>query len=182
MSVELRQLKDAVTGQPFVPVTHWDAVGNKPNIDGSLNSINASLNALDTSIKNIGIPIKSITGETGLTEYANSEFVAVSVSEPDENGNVNVDASVKAVTLANASNGHNGLAIAEDVYKELVDVEEVIATAQIQIANKIGLDSSLNLIWSEESGLSENITIKNAIENILSQISILNARIDSLQQ
>ena len=51
MSIELRQLKDAVTGQPFVPVTHWDAISNKPNIDGSLNSINASLNALDTSVK-----------------------------------------------------------------------------------------------------------------------------------
>lgn len=182
MSVELRQLKDAVTGQPFVPVTHWDAVSNKPNIDGSLNSINASLNTLDASIKNINIPIKSITGEAGLAEYANSEFVAVFVSDPDENGNVNIDASVKVVTLVDASNGHNGLAIVQDVYQELSNAEQVIATTQIQIANKMGLDSSLNLVWSTESGLTENITIKDVIENILSQISLLNARIDSLQQ
>lgn len=59
MSVELRQLKDVVTGQPFVPVTHWDAVSNKPNIDGSLNSINASLNALDASVKALDVSIKN---------------------------------------------------------------------------------------------------------------------------
>ncbi len=60
MSVELRQLKDAVTGQPFVPVTHWDAVSNKPNIDGSLNSINASLNALDASVNALDASIKAL--------------------------------------------------------------------------------------------------------------------------
>lgn len=179
MSVELRQLKDAVTGQPFVPITHWDAISNKPNIDGSLNSINASLNvldasvktldasvnALDASIKNINIPIKSITGETGLEEYANSEFVAVSVSEPDENGNVNIDASVKVVTLADASNGYNGLASSLDIYNNLSNAEEVIASVISKLNYTIGLDVSANLVWSEESGLTED-TIKEAIEYV----------------
>ena len=32
MSVEVRQLKDKKTEQPFVPLTHWDAVSNKPFI------------------------------------------------------------------------------------------------------------------------------------------------------
>lgn len=33
MPVEIRQLKDRETEEFFVPVTHWDAVSNKPNID-----------------------------------------------------------------------------------------------------------------------------------------------------
>jgi hypothetical protein len=32
MAVEIRQLKDKGTDEPFVPVTHWDAVSNKPDI------------------------------------------------------------------------------------------------------------------------------------------------------
>ena len=176
MSVELRQLKDAVTGLPFVPVTHWDAISNKPNIDGSLNSVNASLNALDASvkaldvsIKNIDIPIKSITSETGLTEYANSSFVAVSASQPDQNGNVNIDASVKVVTLADASNGYDGLASSSDIYNNLSNTEEVMATVISKLNYTIGLDASVNLVWSEESGLNED-TIKEAIEGIAESI------------
>ena len=59
--------------------------------------------------------------------------------------------------------------MAEDVYKELVDTEEVITTAQIRIANKVGLDSSFNLVWSEESGITEE-NIKDAVENIAENI------------
>lgn len=32
MSVEIRQLKDKNTNTVFVPVTHWDAVANKPDL------------------------------------------------------------------------------------------------------------------------------------------------------
>ena len=32
MAVEVRQLKDRGTGESFVPLTHWDAVSNKPNL------------------------------------------------------------------------------------------------------------------------------------------------------
>ena len=30
MNVEVKQLKDTQTGEVFVPLTHWDAVANKP--------------------------------------------------------------------------------------------------------------------------------------------------------
>ena len=83
------------------------------------------------------------------------------------------------ITLADASNGLTGLAIAQDVYKELVNNEEVIASAQIQIANKVGLDSSLNLVWSEESGITSN-NIKDTIENVNSSISNINSSISDL--
>ena len=32
MAVEIRQLKDKGTDEPFVPVTTWEAIGNKPNV------------------------------------------------------------------------------------------------------------------------------------------------------
>lgn len=32
MPVEVRQLQDRGTGESFVPVTHWDAVSNKPDV------------------------------------------------------------------------------------------------------------------------------------------------------
>lgn len=32
MPTIVKQLKDKGTGTPFVPVTHWDAISNKPDI------------------------------------------------------------------------------------------------------------------------------------------------------
>jgi hypothetical protein len=32
MAVEIRQLKDKGTDEPFVPVTAWEAIGNKPDV------------------------------------------------------------------------------------------------------------------------------------------------------
>lgn len=32
MAIEVRQLKDKGTGESFVPLTHWDAISNKPNV------------------------------------------------------------------------------------------------------------------------------------------------------
>jgi hypothetical protein len=51
-------------------------------------------------------------------------------------------------------------------YDEIIkDNEEVIATSITTMANTLGLNSSLNVEWSEESGLTED-TIKAAIEDI----------------
>lgn len=30
MNIEVKQLKDTQTGEVFVPLTHWDAIANKP--------------------------------------------------------------------------------------------------------------------------------------------------------
>ena len=32
MAVEIRQLKDKGTNEEFVPITHWNAVSNKPDL------------------------------------------------------------------------------------------------------------------------------------------------------
>ena len=126
---------------------------------------------VDTKIAGIGMTFDSST----------PSYISTSVIV--NNGQINSSVGVITASLADASNGSIGLAMAQDVYKELVDVEEVITTAQIQIANKVGLDSSLNLVWSEESGITEK-NIKEAVENILlninSSISGINSSISNI--
>ena len=39
MSVDIKQLKDHTTGLPFVPMTHWDAVANKPTIPSNTSDL-----------------------------------------------------------------------------------------------------------------------------------------------
>ena len=159
----------------------WELIGSTTiNLDDyyTKEEIDSSISVINSSIQNISINALNdslIVSNSSISFNSDTSYIHLSAGD----NKLLLNSSI--ITLADASNGLTGLAIAEDVYKELVDVEEVIATSQIQIANKVGLDSSLNLSWSEESGLSEE-TIKEDIENILSQISLLNARIDSLQQ
>ena len=160
----------------------WEMIGSTTiNLDDyyTKDEIDSSISIIDSSIKTISINALNdslIVNNSSILFNSDTNYIHLSASD----NNLSLNSCI--ITLSDASNGSTGLAIAQDVYKELVNVEEVIATSQIHIANKIGLDSSLNLSWGEESGLTENITIKDAIENILSQISILNARIDSLQK
>ena len=126
---------------------------------------------VDTKIAGIGMIFDSST----------PSYISTSVSV--NNGQITSSVGVITASLVDASNGSIGLAMAQDVYKELVDVEEVIASTQIQIANKVGLDSSFNLVWSEESGITEE-NIKDAVENILlninSSISDINSSISNI--
>lgn len=39
MAVKIKQLKDKGTGEIFVPVTHWDAVSNKPTIPSKTSDL-----------------------------------------------------------------------------------------------------------------------------------------------
>ena len=106
MSVELRQLKDAITKQPFVPVTHWDAVSNKPDIDGSINDINTRIDELNTGVR-------SVTGDGSISINPNDDYVAVSASS-DASGNITLNSSVQlanAITLSTGSSAQStGLA------------------------------------------------------------------------
>ena len=159
----------------------WELIGSTTiNLDDyyTKEEIDSSISVINSSIQNISINALNdslIVSNSSISFNSDTSYIHLSAGD----NKLLLNSSI--ITLADAPNGSAGLAIAQDVYNELTKVEEVTATSQIQIANKVGLDSSLNLSWSEESGLSEE-TIKEAIENILSQISLLNARIDSLQQ
>ena len=140
-----------------------------PDIDSIISNINSSITNINSSISNISINALNdslIVNNSSISFSSDTNYIYLSAS----NNNLAVNSSI--ITLTDASNGLTGLAIAQDIYKELVVAEDVIASAQIQMANNVGLDTSFNLVWSEESGLTEE-NIKEAIENILSQISML---------
>ena len=73
MSVEIRQLKDKGTGTPFVPITHWDAVGGKPNVATMSDVTNGLATKQDILTAGDYIEIDSagtinVTGITGAVE------------------------------------------------------------------------------------------------------------------
>lgn len=51
--------------------------------------------------------------------------------------------------------------------QRILELDDVIANAIVKINTALGLDSSFGLSWSQESGITEGTTIKNAIENII---------------
>ena len=56
MAVEIRQLKDKGTNTEFVPVTHWDAISNKPTIPSKTSDLaNDSGFITQSQIPNISI-------------------------------------------------------------------------------------------------------------------------------
>ena len=61
-------------------------------IDSSIDRLDASVSALETELAKH--TVKSIEGETGISERANDEYVAVSVTKDDE-GKVTLDSSVQ---------------------------------------------------------------------------------------
>lgn len=128
MSVELRQLKDAVTGLPFVPVTHWSAISNKPNIDGSLNSINASLNALDASLNTLDASVKALDAsvKTLDTSIKNDEFVVANAIYTIKN-TIGADDNLK-VHFKGTQHFQECNSLADAIYKidnELVPKDEL---------------------------------------------------------
>lgn len=63
------------------------------DIDASIDRLDASVNALETEVSTY--KVKTIEGETGISERANDEYVAVAAATPDTNGKVVLDASVQ---------------------------------------------------------------------------------------
>ena len=143
----------------------WEMIGStaidldnyytKDEVDASIQNI--SINALNDSL---------IVNNSSISFSSDTSYIYLSTSD----NKLLLNSSI--ITLADASNDSTGLAIAQDVYQKLSDVEEVVATSVITMANKIGLNSSLNLVWSEDSGLTEE-TIKDAVEDITESIQTL---------
>lgn len=56
MNVEIKQLKDTQTGEVFVPLTHWDAVANKPEDIAKESTLLTESQAIQDKIDNIKLP------------------------------------------------------------------------------------------------------------------------------
>lgn len=62
MNVEIKQLKDTQTGEVFVPLTHWDAVANKPENIAKETTSQEILNVISN------IPLSQIAKEDTVKE------------------------------------------------------------------------------------------------------------------
>ena len=100
-----------------------------------------------------------------------SAYIQTSVNI-DSTGRI-ISSSIGAITatLEDASNGSIGLAIAQDVYEKLIEVEEVIASATTRVAQTLGLEEDFSAEWSASSGIPATDTYKDAIERIQEELS-----------
>ncbi len=141
----------------------WEIIGStaidldnyytKDEVDASIQNI--SINALNNSI---------IVNDSSILVNSDTSYIQLSASDNKLLLNSNI------ITLADASNGLTGLAIAQDVYKELSDVEEVTAASITTMSDSLGLGESLNPNWSQGSGINEASTYREVIEELHDQV------------
>ena len=120
-------------------------------ISSNVPSDDSTLIILSTSDNNGSIFNSSI-------KIAGNNYVKITGSSD------NIIISASTATLVDASNGSTGLALVQDIYQNIVTVEKVTATAIATMAETLGMDSSLSVEWSEESGIPEGTDYKTAIE------------------
>lgn len=129
-----------------------------------------ALAAVDTTGKLVDAKaVKDLVSDVKVQATLNSSTpdYVVATASVDETGRIiSASVGVKTATLADASNGVVGLAIAKDVYDELTAVEETMATANIAMSDAIGLNSDFSITWSEGLGISPDASIVKAIEEV----------------
>ena len=124
---------------------------------GSLVDAKAVKDFIDTQAADIKV---QATLNSSTTEYVDAS------ASVDATGRIiSASVGVKTATLADASNGSTGLAMAEDVYNELTAVEQTVATAITTMSNTVGLNSDYSVTWSQASGIAAT-TIVKAIEEV----------------
>ena len=127
------------------------------NGDQSVKVSTLAFSDLETAIVNANSALQTVTASTSTGDY-------VTIEAAKNASTINVSVGVVTATLADASNGSIGLAMAEDVYAELTKVEEVMATSVTTMSDTLGLDSSLGVTWSAQSGIPAGTDYKTAIE------------------
>lgn len=148
-----RNLDGAVTAGAALDSSHL-VVGT--GVQG-VKTINVTAEDLETAIANANSALQTVDVSTSTGDYV--------VIESNKNASTaNVSVGVITATLADASNGSVGLAMAKDVYDELTKVEEVMATSVTTMADTLGLDPSLGVTWSAQSNIPSDATYKEAIE------------------
>lgn len=126
---------------------------------GSLVDAKAVKDFIDTQAADIKIQ--------AILNSSTTDYVEASAFVDDSGRVISASVGVKTATLADASNGSIGLAMAKDVYDELTAVEETMTAANTTMANTIGLNpDNYSVTWSTASGISADTTIVAAIEKV----------------
>lgn len=149
----------------------WELIGNTTiNLDDyyTKEEIDSSISVINSSIQNISINALNdslIVNNSSISFNSDTSYIHLSASDDK----LLLNSSI--ITLADASNGSTGLAMATDIYDELTKVEKVTAAAITTMTETLGLDESLNPNWSQESGINEASTYREVIEKLHSQAS-----------
>ncbi len=161
--VTVAAAKDASTVNVSVGVTTHDVSTATTNTNGLATALGVK-EYVDAQAGNI--EVKATLNSSTPNYVEASAFV-------DGSGRViSASVGVKVATLADASNGSIGLAMAKDVYTELTTVEQTMTTANATMANAIGLDENYSVKWSGESGITANAsTIVKAIEEVAKKVN-----------
>ena len=106
-----------------------------------------------------------------VTLSPDSSYVTTSATVSADGQTISASVGVITATLADASNGSTGLAMAEDVHAELVAVEQVIAATETTIAESVGLDNNFGPGWSTASGISSTASHREVIEELYTQVA-----------
>ena len=146
------------------------------------NVVNVSVGVTTHDVSTATSDANGLATALGVKEYVDAQAADIKVQATlnssttdyveasafvDPTGRViSASVGVKTATLANASNGSTGLAMAEDVYNELTAVEQTMATANTTMSNTIGLNSDYSVTWSTASGIAPDTTIVKAIEDV----------------
>lgn len=149
--------------------------------DGNVtySKIQIDLAPLQEQIDDVSVRLDNVSTRLSniQTTVANDSSIYLEATSSDGN----TELKVITTTLANASDGSIGLALAKDVYDELIKVEEVVAEAQTTMAESIGLNSGFGPGWSQESGINESSTYREVIEELHTDTSSLKGDVESIQ-
>ena len=169
----------AIQGVKAADVQNEYVTINVADGDASTKELSASLTVVDTSDALAAVDatgklvdakaVKDLVSDVKVQATLNSSTpdYVVATASVDETGRIiSASVGVKTATLADASNGVVGLAIAKDVYDELTAVEETLATANTAMSDAIGLNSDFSITWTEGLGISTDASIVKAIEEV----------------
>ena len=116
----------------------------------------------------------ALGGFVSSINVSTDDYINASAYERDANGAVKIDISLNVGSIDNATAANSSiLATAYDVSTHLATVnasiselDEVIAHTITTMAETIGLNSSFGVDWNTSIGIQENISYKEAIEDI----------------
>ena len=179
LATAIANANSAIQGVKASDVQNEYVTINVADGDASTKELSASLTIVDTSDALAAVDatgklvdakaVKDLVSDVKVQATLNSSTpdYVVATASVDETGRIiSASVGVKTATLADASNGVVGLAIAKDVYDELTAVEETMATANIAMSDAIGLNSDFSITWTEGLGISPDASIVKAIEEV----------------
>lgn len=146
------------------------------------SAVNVSVGVTTHDVSTAAVDANGLATALGVKEYVDAKATEVKVSATlnsstpdyvdaaavvDDAGRViSASVGVKTATLAEASTGKVGLAMAKDVYDELTAVEQTMAAANSAMADTIGLNPDYSVTWTNGLGISVDASIVKAIEEV----------------